>query len=524
MKNPFRKAKTQETVTSERVQMYLRTRFNPIRSLTPATLSYQLDRFDSGYVRDAALTWDKMEERDDVLKSVAPKRKKAVSRHGWEVVMFEESPEAQAQKDALEQFFGSLTATSAVDGNVKGGMSMLMRQMMDAVGKRYAVHEIVWQPRPEGLTAEFRFVPLWFCENTTGRLRYLQNEGATAGIDLAEGEWMVTSGDGLMQACSVAYMFKHMPLKDWVLYSERHGMPGLHGVTDAAEGSTEWNSLVTALQNFGVDWALVTNRGAEIDTVDAAAAGELPYPKLVERMDRAIAALWRGADLSTMSAGSGEGTGASLQGEEADILEDDDAEMIEETLNRQVVPFVLQYTRGNSHALAELKVTRGNQQDVKLDLEVDRFLLDSGCPVSINDLLERYGRPLPDAAEDLARAAAKPAAPLANVSLANARDNSTAGQLLAAARMQLAEAQQHVLRPVAERLNALYNQADAQDADPEDLANALRAFRDDELPELLAQVNADPETADVLNDLMAAALLNGYAEAAHARKGADDAG
>ena len=185
---------------------------------------------------------------------------------------------------------------------------------------------------------------------------------------------------------------------------------------------------------------------------------------------------------------------------------------------------MLQYTRGNSHALAELKVTRGNQQDVKLDLEVDRFLLDSGCPVSINDLLERYGRPLPDAAEDLARAAAKPAAPLANVSLANARDNSTAGQLLAAARMQLAEAQQHVLRPVAERLNALYNQADAQDADPEDLANALRAFRDDELPELLAQVNADPETADVLNDLMAAALLNGYAEAAHARKGADDAG
>jgi hypothetical protein len=26
--------------------------------------------------------------------------------------------------------------------------------MMDAIGKKYAVHEIVWRPSPEGLTAE----------------------------------------------------------------------------------------------------------------------------------------------------------------------------------------------------------------------------------------------------------------------------------------------------------------------------------------------------------------------------------
>jgi hypothetical protein len=33
----------------------------------------------------------------------------------------------------------------------EGGDSLLIRQMMDAVGKFYAVHEIVWQPIPAGV-------------------------------------------------------------------------------------------------------------------------------------------------------------------------------------------------------------------------------------------------------------------------------------------------------------------------------------------------------------------------------------
>ena len=42
-------------------------------------------------------------------------------------------------------------------------------------------------------------------------------------------------------------------------------------------------------------------------------------PALVERMDRAIAALYRGADLSSIS--KGEGMGVSLHGEESDMLQ-----------------------------------------------------------------------------------------------------------------------------------------------------------------------------------------------------------
>jgi hypothetical protein len=86
-----------------------------------------------------------------------------------------------------------LVVTHAIDGNEVGGFKLLVRQMMDAIGKRFAVHEIVWKPSPEGLTAELRFVPLWFFENTTGKLRFLKQPYGLEGVELQEGAWMVCS-------------------------------------------------------------------------------------------------------------------------------------------------------------------------------------------------------------------------------------------------------------------------------------------------------------------------------------------
>jgi len=292
-------------------------------------------------------------------------------------------------------------------------------------------------------------------------------------------------------------------------------MPGLHGLTDAAEGSTEWNTLVDALQNFGVDWAMVTNRGAEINKIDVSAGGELPYPRLVERMDRAMAALWRGADLSTMSAGMGEGTGASLQGEEADILEEDDADLCAETLNRQVTPWVLLYALNTERALAGIKINTGSRQDVKQDLDVDRFLIDSGVPVATNDLLERYGRPQPDADEQLATAARQAPQPFPNQRrLANARDKDAADvalTLAANALDQTAHAQADTLAPLRQRLQH------AIDIDDPDFQRAALANLQRELPDMLRDINAEPQTAQVLENALAAALVNGFAEGAVAR-------
>jgi len=131
-------------------QLDKRPRFAPIRNLTPDKLVRILDAFEQGYLAEAALTWETIEKRDETIKSVAPKRKKAIARHGWEVIVLPNLPcEAQAEalrhKAALEYFYTNLTCSNALDANERGGFKLLIRQMMDATGKRYAVHEIVWK-------------------------------------------------------------------------------------------------------------------------------------------------------------------------------------------------------------------------------------------------------------------------------------------------------------------------------------------------------------------------------------------
>ena len=355
--------KTTMAVAPERVAIQMRSRFNPIRGLTPELLSSQLDAFRAGYLRAFAMTADAIEERDDVIQSVAPKRRKAVARCDWQVISMDDSREAKRHKEALEYFYNNLTCANAMDLNERGGFKLLVRQMMDAVGKKYAAHEIIWKPEPGRIAAEFRFVPLWFFENTTGKLRFLESDTALTGRDLEPGGWLVTVGDGIMVACSVAYIFKHLPLKDWLLYSERFGMPGIKGKTAAAPGSEEWKQMVTAVESFAADFACVMSAADDIETLDLKGTGETPYPKLVERMDRALATLWRGADLSTIS--KGDGNGASLQGDESDLIEQDDAEMIGETLNTQVDPQVIRALFGEGvKPLAYIKLLTETAGDI----------------------------------------------------------------------------------------------------------------------------------------------------------------
>ena len=401
-RSPRRSLKTETLVSADVVQLALRSRFNPLRGLTPQLLSVYLDNFLLGFVAYAALVWDQIEKRDDVIRNVASKRKKALARYKRQSFHRDDSPEAEAHAQALDEFYDNLTVVNALDENERGGFPLLVRQMMDAVGKYYAVHEIVWQPAHSAgsgapvLTAELRFVPLWFFENRSGRLQFLKLPlGGANGEPLEEGGWMITKGDGIMEACSIAYMFKNMPLKDWVAYSDKYGTPGVLGQTNAAKGSEAGEALKAAVASFGQNWSGVVY-GADgsvkepISLITARGEGTLPFPPLVERMDRALASLWRGSDLSTISA---DRKGASVQEGESDILLEDDAAMISETLHLYIDRWVI-WQRFGVRPLAYSRIVIPESRNLDLDLRIDEFLLKAGARLGERERMEFYGRPL----------------------------------------------------------------------------------------------------------------------------------
>src|SRR5688572_14082104 len=100
--------KTTSQISLVQLRRGKQARFNPLSTLTnPTDVGKKLDAFESGYLKDAANIWDALEQRDDVVRAVVSKRKKAVGRQGWTVLIKESTPadrqsEAEAHAAALE--------------------------------------------------------------------------------------------------------------------------------------------------------------------------------------------------------------------------------------------------------------------------------------------------------------------------------------------------------------------------------------------------------------------------------------
>lgn len=505
---------TDEKVSSERVQLSLRMRFEPIFGLSPQRLTALLERFRFGYLGMTARLWDAIERRDDRVPSVRSKRLKSVSRYGFEVMTVDDSRKAKQHKAQLEYFWGNLTATDVMNENERGGFSLLVRQMMDAVGKKYSVHEIVYQPRGGFLTATFRWCPLWFFENLTGRLRYLPWDADIEGKEMKDGEWLVSVGDGIMEACSVCYMWKRLAMGDWVAYSEKFGMPGVLGESPAAPGSPEWEAMVAAVKDFSRDFAAVFSAGGKISLIQpSGGSSTIPMPALVDYMNREMTILWRGADLSTQSHhGGGGGQGASVQEDEQELVEQDDAEWAGETL-KPVSRKVIKWFDGSPEPLAYVRLRTKQKKDMRLDLLIDETLVQLGAPMAVADTLERYDCQMPDAGEALL---SRPLQSLAPVSQSGGNEKPGEGAvkaaLLKAGKQQMSEALRETLRPVLKQMAGVANLVD----EVEQRAAAKKLLR--ELPALLKAANVEPGTAKVLEETMSASLFNGIAAAAAQRK------
>jgi phage gp29-like protein len=518
--NPKKTLPRAESVGSaEAVTVARRSRWNPLRGLTMASLASALEQFQAGDLKAAALLWETIAERDDTLISVKPKREKDVSLREWQVIAADKSPEAQAHQDTLQAFWKSVRATSAYDRNRKGGVSLLIRQMMEAVSMRYSVHHILWQPSPAGLRATFEHVPLWFFENRTGILRFIPSATGLDGQAMTEGEWLVHVGDGLMIAASIAYAAKRITYQDWLTFSEKFAMPGVVGKTSAAKGSPEGAAMKSAVESFGNDWAAVIygdDGTAKIDLVQAnGSALALPMPALIERVDKKLAAMYRGADLSTMSSGQGEGTGASLQGEEGDILLADDCASVSETL-REIDRMVIEWTYGaDVEPLAAFTLIPPVTDDKKFLLEAAGKLADRGVQVSEASVTSRLGVELvdPDDEDDkaLGRAEGGDRSPdplkrgLQQGEAANAVMRPSELQrigLIAQAERMLADAVRADMGPLADEVAALLDLAD------EDFMAGAAALRA-KLPGYFDKTASGLATLDAWDRILASATANG---------------
>ena len=367
--------------------------FNPIKNLRPESVIRALDAFNDGRLSSACRIFEAIAERDDTICCLNLKRKKSISRLDCEIIPLENSRKARAHQKALAQFYENIEARDFCDSNKRGALRMLVSQMMDSVGMKYAVHKMSFVRNGDSLGGVFEKYPLWLFENTSGRLRKLDRENQlTAGCELSPEKWMITCGDGLMAASAIAYMFKHLPLRDWLIYCERNGMPGIKAKTNAFPDSPQWESAKEAVSQFGAEFYAVVSEGTDIEAIDVSSKSQLPYKDIVERMDRMLCALWRGSDLGTIS---GENKmGASVQWYEGSLIEEDDAQTVSETLNRNVDAKVIKILFGDDKPLAKFRLKLPDYEEKLYELEVIERLAKLGLSPDPIELAKKFAFPI----------------------------------------------------------------------------------------------------------------------------------
>lgn len=496
-------------VNSRRTSAALREQANPLSIFGPEYLQQVLAEQRRGILKRAAVLWDILESDDDMIGTVASKRKGAVARLDWEIKTVEDSPEAKRQAEVLRDFYNSIVATDVLRQDRRGGLPLLIKQMADALSKGYAVHEIVWQWTPDGYTAECRFCPLWFFEATTAKLRYLPNSSAMEGVPMEDGNWLVTVSEPLMRACSILYLFKRLPLGDWLVYCGLQGLPAVIGETNAEPDSPEWDDFGEALAEFRNDLAAIVSTGNKINIHDVGLKGTAPWEPLVNYANRGITVRWRGADLSTLS--QKDNTGASLQQSESDILLEDDADMISDALQQRLSRPLLQYTFGadvTPLAYIELQVPDRLDDNAKLALVKGSQVV--GLPVSAQWTRESLGVPAPQSDEDTL----VPPAPHAALDLlAPARAGANASDTLAEAdRLAASAAVASDMQPLREQLARLEALAATDALTPEYLQQAL-----DALPGLAEALLAAEGLEDAFISSMTRAAADGVVRAAQLR-------
>lgn len=390
-------------------------------NLTPSRLSRILRSAAQGDADDYLTLAQDMEERDLHYASVLGTRKLAVAGLDVRVDSFSDDKADVRIADAVREF---------VDAPEFGEM---IAHQVDALGKGYAVSEIVWDRSGREWQPTYRQRdPRWFFyEQENGRTLRLRDEAdGMQGIALAPYKFIVhepriRSGlpirGGLARLAAVGYMCKAWSWRDWMAFADIYGLPMRVGKYGPNAKEEDIGKLMAAVANLGSDAAAVMPQSMQIEFEQAAqtaGAGDF-FEKLASWWDKQIS---KGVLGQTMTSDDGSSRAqATVHNDVRLDLLGADAKALMNTINRMVVrPFVdLNFGTGRYPKLIFIVP---EPEDLKLLVESLTSLVPLGLEVEQSVIRDKLGLPDPPKGAVLLRASAPAASVPTETSPALNRD------------------------------------------------------------------------------------------------------
>lgn len=463
--------------------------------LTPGRLAALLQAAAEGDARDYLTLAEEMEERDLHYASVLGTRKLALAGLNIRIEAATDDSEDVRRADILRE-----VVESAEFGEMQTDLT-------DALGKGYAVCEIIWDRSgktwmPERF--EWRDPRFFMFDRETGQeLRLLDDADMVNGIALAPYKFIVhrprlRSGlpirGGLARLAAVGYMCKAWTWKDWMGFADIFGIPMRVGRYGPNASKEDIGVLMSAVANLGSDAAAVIPDSMRIDFTQAASvngAGEF-FKGLAEWWDKQMSKAIVG---QTMSADDGASLAQAKVHNEVrlDLLEAD-AKAESNTLNRMFVrPFCdLNFAPGRRYPRLIIDVPQ--PENLSLLITALSTLVPLGLKVEQSVIRDKFGLPEPaEGAEVLGKPAAQGVATATNRE--QARDLDVPDIVDNQVKTMVASA----AAPMDDMVGAIRELLDS--------VSSLEEFRD-RLIETYPDISAE-QLADAMADGMAAAGLAG---------------
>lgn len=435
-------------------------------------------------------------KRDGKVFSGLQRRKLAVIAKPWQVEPVEKGDAGVKDAAIVTEMLKLLN------------FDTLCSELLDALIVGFVPAEIVWTIRDNMVAAsrvvkraQRRFVYVQNDAHAPPALHLLTASDMLKGEAVPERKFLVHRvnpeddnpyGTGLGLQLYWPVFFKRNGILSWNKLNDRFGSPTPWGKYPRGAGPKEKGTLFDALKSMSNDGVIMTPEGMGLELLESKLTGSITTQQsLCEYMDDWIMEVILGQS----PRGKGGGAVAAASNEREDVrteLSQADSDLLSETINSTLLAWFCEF-----NGLSPCRVYRviKKDEDLKAASETDKNVAGMGFKMTIDGVRAKYGEHWEEAAPELV----KPVVPasFAEAGLTAAQPDAL-DQLIEAEKAQW----QPVMEPMVDPIRKLLLDAAARGETAAELLARL--------PELLAQMDADP-LADSLTRTAFAARLGARA-------------
>lgn len=398
---PLKRPDTNEIAVAQVTDKYSEY---PSNGLTPVKLAEIFREADAGDVLRQMELFEEFEEKDPHLFSQLQTRKNAVTGLDYEIIPFDSDDDRDKE---IAEFV-------AEQINSIENFEDVQTDLLDAIGKGFAVSEIIWGYDEGHVVIEdirSRHQKRFFWDSIDGSFKVRTAEHPE-GIMLPENKFILhrykarsghPSRAGVLRVVAWMYLFKNYDIKDWVSFAEIYGLPLRLGKYQPGASEDDKRALMQALIQIGADAAGIIPDGTSIEFITTEKTSSIDlYEHLARYCDEQISKAVLGQTL-TSDSGGGSYAQSKTHNEVRHDLTVADCKALAATLRRYLIRPLVLYNFGENKRIPYLRYDCEEAGDLKETAEIIGTLIEkTGLKVPTSYLYKKFSIPKPEDGEEVA--------------------------------------------------------------------------------------------------------------------------